>query len=287
VDLSYWLSSRSKTFVMVCGIASVFGIGFVDYATGYEVSVSIYYLIPVGLVSWYVGSGAGIVIAVACAMSGVIADHVAGQIYSDPVVAYWNTSVILAFFLVVNYILAAMKRSFEEVNRLARTEPLTGLANPRAFFEIAENELNRARRYKTTFSVAYIDLDNFKTINDSFGHSTGDALLRSVATCLRAQTRATDLVARLGGDEFVVFLPETNSEQARAFTPRVQQHLLDLMKQSNWPVTFSIGVITFVNSPPSVNEIIREADSLMYAAKNAGKNRAEYAVFPALALQEH
>lgn len=287
MDLSYWLSSRSKTFVMACGIALVYAIGFVDYVTGYEVSVSIYYLIPVGLVSWYVGPGAGIVIAAACALSGVIADYVAGQVYSDPVVGYWNTSVTLAFFLVVNYILAAMKRSFEEVNRLARTEPLTGLANPRAFFEIAENELNRARRYKTTFSVAYIDLDNFKGVNDSLGHSTGDALLRSVATCLRTQTRATDLIARLGGDEFVIFLPETNSEQAKAFTLRVQQHLLDLMKQSDWPVTFSIGVITFVTSPPSVNDIIREADRLMYDAKKAGKNRAEYAVFPTLAGQRN
>jgi diguanylate cyclase (GGDEF)-like protein len=281
VNLSYWLKSRSKTFVAGCGVASFLAIGFVDYVTGYEVSVSIYYLIPVGLLSWYVGAGAGIVMAVACALTGAVLDNIGGQVYSDPVVGYWNACVTLAFFLVVNFILTAMKRAFEEVSRLARTEPLTGLCNPRAFFELADNELNRARRYKTPFSVAYFDLDNFKTVNDSLGHSTGDELLKSVAENLSTQTRTTDVVARLGGDEFAVLLPETNLDQAKAFTLRVQQTLRDLMQQANWPVTFSIGVITFVSAPPSVNEIIREADRLMYVAKNAGKNRAEYAVFGA------
>jgi diguanylate cyclase (GGDEF)-like protein len=266
---------------MGCGIALVSGIGYVDYVTGYEISVSIYYLIPVGLISWYVGAGAGVLVAAVCAMTGSIVDYFAGQVYSDPVVGYWNASVTLAFYLVVNFILSAMKRAFEEVSRLARTEPLTGLANPRLFFETAENELNRARRYKTPFSAAYIDLDNFKAVNDSFGHSTGDELLKAVAGSLRSQTRSTDVVARLGGDEFVILLPETNLDQAKAFTTRVQQNLSGLMAEAKWPVTFSIGVITFVTSPSNVNDIIREADRLMYTAKNTGKNRAEYAVFPA------
>jgi len=256
-------------------------IGFIDYFTGYEITVSIYYLIPVGLVSWSVGKGAGIVIAVTCVIGGVVGDHAAGIMYSDPVVEYWNTFVTLAFLLVVNYILSAMKKAFEEVSRLARTEPLTGLANARAFFEIAERELHRARRYKTPFSVAYIDLDNFKTVNDSMGHSTGDALLRSVAGSLRSQTRVTDSVSRIGGDEFVILLPETDSGQARAFTDRVRENLLTLMRQSGWPVTVSIGVATFVEPPPGVNEIIKAADTVMYAAKNSGKNRAEFAVFRA------
>jgi diguanylate cyclase (GGDEF)-like protein len=281
MNLSYWLQSRSKTIIIVCGIALVCAVGVVDYITGYEISVSIYYLIPVGLVSWYVGSGAGAVIAVVCTLTKVFANYLAGQVYSDPIVGYWNASVTLASFLVVNFILSAMKKAFEEVNRLARTEPLTGLANARAFFEKADNELNRARRHKTPFSVAYIDLDNFKTVNDSMGHITGDNLLIAVADSLRSDTRSTDVVARLGGDEFVVLLPETNLGQAKVVTLRIQRNLLDIMQHANWPVTFSIGVITFVNLPSSVNDILREADRLMYAAKNGGKNRTEYAVFSA------
>jgi diguanylate cyclase (GGDEF)-like protein len=278
-NLPEWLASRSKAYVLVCAVVLVAVIGFIDYFTGYEITISIYYLVPVGLASWYVGRATGAVICVACAAIGIVGDYAAGVMYSDPVVGYWNTLVTLAFFLVVNYILSTMKRAFEEVKRLARTEPLTGLANARAFFEFAEHELNRARRYETPFSVTYIDLDNFKAVNDSLGHITGDELLRSVAASLRSQVRVTDSVARIGGDEFVVLLPETDSEQARAFTERVQRVLLDLMKQSGWPVTVSIGVTTFVKPPADVNEILKEADRAMYDAKNSGKNKASYTVF--------
>ncbi|HMK34982.1 MAG TPA: GGDEF domain-containing protein [Desulfomonilaceae bacterium] len=280
MNLSEWFEARPKAFVVSCAVVLVGIIGLIDYVTGYEIALSVYYLIPIALASWYVSRGAGIFISVASTVTEYITDYYAGQVFSDPVVAYWNVAATLAFFLVVNFILSAMKKAFEEVSRSARTEPLTGLSNMRAFYEVAENELNRARRYNTVFSLAYIDLDNFKAVNDVLGHSTGDVLLRSVAKTLLNRVRTTDLVGRLGGDEFVILFPETNYEQVKAVVGRIQHHLLEVMRDSGWAVTFSMGVITFIESPQSVNEMIRIADSLMYAAKNAGKNRASFEMFP-------
>jgi diguanylate cyclase (GGDEF)-like protein len=120
--------------------------------------------------------------------------------------------------------------------------------------------------------LAYIDLDNFKTVNDTYGHLIGDSLLRLVADTIRNNIRTTDVLARLGGDEFVVLLPETDFEQSEIVINKVQTQLLDEMKKNNWPVTFSIGAVTFLTPPESVDEMIKKADNLMYSAKKNGKN---------------
>jgi diguanylate cyclase (GGDEF)-like protein len=123
-------------------------------------------------------------------------------------------------------------------------------------------------------------VDDFKLVNDRLGHSAGDRLLMLVADTLRANVRAVDVVARLGGDEFAVLMPETDDRSAQVMLRRVRRQLLEAARLKGWPVTFSAGLITWVEPPPGVDEMLRTADELMYTAKRHGKNSVSHAVSP-------
>lgn len=176
----------------------------------------------------------------------------------------------------------ALRSAVEREQELARTDSLTGLTNRRAFCEMSSGEINRAQRYQRPFTVAYVDIDNFKTVNDRFGHSTGDTLLRVVAHTMKSHSRAVDVIARLGGDEFAILLPETGPDPGRAVSRKLHERLVDAMRQHEWPVTFSIGVVTFIRPPATVDQMIGLVDGLMYAAKNSGKNRIMHKIHEAL-----
>lgn len=163
----------------------------------------------------------------------------------------------------------------------SRIDFLTGIQNRRYFIELVNMEINRARRYESPFTLVCIDLDNFKTVNDCFGHSTGDILLRLVARTIRENIRVTDTVARLGGDEFAILLPETVRNVDEVILQKVQKINLDIMRRHGWPVTLSIGVATFTSPPSTVDETLRISDQLMYTAKTNGKNNIRYEVFRA------
>jgi diguanylate cyclase (GGDEF)-like protein len=146
---------------------------------------------------------------------------------------------------------------------LARTDMLTGLANRRAFHETLQMERARAARYTRPITLAYVDLDNFKRINDTLGHATGDDLLACAADSLRRKLRVSDVVGRLGGDEFAVLLPETNAKSAEILLQKLHEILTLAMVSKSWPVTFSIGAAAFLDNPPPADEMIRIADELM------------------------
>jgi diguanylate cyclase (GGDEF)-like protein len=159
---------------------------------------------------------------------------------------------------------------------LARTDYLTGAVNGRSFAELAEAEINRARRNEHPFSVAFMDVDDFKLVNDREGHSAGDRLLQLVSDTIRHNVRNVDTVARLGGDEFAVLMPETGDDAAQVVIRRVRRELLDVVKRRGWPVTFSVGVVTWDIPPTSVDDVLRAADDLMYTAKRLGKNTVRH-----------
>lgn len=163
--------------------------------------------------------------------------------------------------------------------KLARCDPLTMVANRRAFFEFAENEIRRAQRYHCVFSIAYIDLDNFKYVNDTFGHNAGDEVLRIVSKVLQNNLREVDFVARLSGDEFAIILPETRPQEAKIAILRIHKLLLYAMQKKEYPVTFSIGTVTFSVPPKNPDVMIKIADEVMYSVKRSGKNSVEFAVY--------
>lgn len=142
-----------------------------------------------------------------------------------------------------------------------------------AFVETAAREIDRARRSGRPFSLIFADCDDFKAVNDPYGHTSGNEVLAAIARCIREAVRDVDLVARLGGDEFAVLLPETDGAAAGIVVERVRAALRQPLAGGHGiSVTLSIGVATFAGNWPGVEEALREADTLMYAAKGSGKD---------------
>ena len=167
---------------------------------------------------------------------------------------------------------AQLKEALQREKEISREDPLTNVANRRAFYEALESESKRARRYSRPLSVAYLDIDSFKGVNDSFGHAIGDALLVNVATILRTNSRAGCCIARFGGDEFALMIPDVPATEVDLSLRRLRNLLLEDMGKNGWPVTFSIGAVVFPRPPNSVEEMVRAADNQMYAVKNKSKN---------------
>ncbi len=263
-----WLS---PVFMMLLCIVLVLFLGVTDYLTGEELSFSIFYLIPILFITWKVGRTAGILISIASAITWYISDTSTAH-YSHFLIPFWNSFVRLSFFLIASYLLSWIRIELNKEKELSRTDPVTEVRNSRAFFELADLEIERSRRHRHPFCFAYIDLDDFKEFNDRRGHLAGDRLLRFVADIMKDSLRKVDIIARLGGDEFALLLPETDAKTGIAAIERLRNNLLESTKVSNWPITFSIGVTTFIIPPASVDDMIKEADSLMYEAKSKGKD---------------
>jgi diguanylate cyclase (GGDEF)-like protein len=281
-ELFRYFHKQPKSRLIVLGFLTLALLGVVDHLAGPELFLSIFYFVPIFLVTWFTERRIGIMVSIASAIAWLLANYAfyaLGQTSLRPAIVCWNMGIRLITFLLTSLILSMLKGALNHEKELARLDPLTGIANRRYFFELIEAEINRACRYNHSFTIVHIDLDNFKTVNDRFGHDTGDALLRSVAKGIQNNIRAIDIVVRLGGDEFVILLPETGPEPAGVITDKIQKISLDLMQKNQWPVTLSLGVVTFIEPPSTVDEMLKISDGLMYAAKNHGKNTIKYEVF--------
>jgi diguanylate cyclase (GGDEF)-like protein len=270
----YYLEGRSKqAVVLFCFVLIVF-IGFGDYWAGADIGLSIFYLIPISLATWFAGFRSGLITSLLSALIWFGAKWAAEDTFVL-ITSLWNTGIRLAFFIIIVVQQNTLKR--EQVR--SRRDPLTGAGNRRHFRENAGRELDRAKRYSRPFTVVYMDLDNFKKVNDTYGHDVGDTLLRIVTAILINNVRSTDTIARLGGDEYALLLPETGADEAKRAMQKIHAKLLIAMQRKNWPVTFSVGVATFETPPESVESMIKAVDDLMYSAKKSGKNQVKYKVF--------
>ena len=269
---------RRFRFWGATGFIGVVGVGVIDFLTGGELAFSLFYLIPIVLVTWFSGRNLGLVMSVTSAITWFAADVLTGQSYSHPVFRFWNAAIRLGFFLIVTFLLQALK-GLESEKEQARLDDLTGAGNRRLLFEVGQTELGRSQRYKHPITIVYIDLDDFKNVNDLWGHRVGDHLLCAVVNRARRHLRKTDYLVRLGGDEFIVLFPETDQKAAQITVPKLRFALLDEMQRHNWPVTFSIGVLTCLDAHITTDELIKRADDLMYSVKNNGKNAIAYAVY--------
>ncbi len=263
------LSGLSAFFI---SLVFVLIVGLLDHWTGPEISFSLFYLFPIAFAAWYGRRGHGQIMCILSAVVWMAADIGAGHVHSHALIPLWNAIVRLGFFLIITGLLTRLRGTLHREQHLAHTDLLTGLANNRAFYEQVDLESERSRRYRHPLTIAYFDLDNFKTVNDQHGHDTGDIVLRTVGQVLRDHVRKTDVVARLGGDEFAGLFPETDYEAARSLIQKILPNLQDAMNQNDWPVTFSIGALVFSKPLDSARAMIKAADELMYRVKKGGKN---------------
>ncbi|HXE89443.1 MAG TPA: GGDEF domain-containing protein [Terriglobales bacterium] len=274
-----FLARQPKGLVLLLAVALVFFIFAVDYVTGTDIAVFLFYWIPIALAAWRGRLRSGILIALLCDASYVAANYRIAAV-SGPLVLYWNAAIRLGSYVITAALVAEVKLLFDRLHELAQTDPLTGAYNARAFYRIAEEERARGQRYRHALTVAYMDIDNFKTVNDAHGHGTGDALLIAVARTLRSHLRRSDVLARMGGDEFAILLPEADARSARQAFTKLEDALRALAESQGWPVTFSIGVVTYEVPPGLTETMVQAADHLMYSVKNGTKNGIAFAVEP-------
>ena len=273
------LEKQNKLFLILLGFVGIGFIGILDFLTGYEFSFSVFYVLPISLVTWLTNRRLGLLASLTSAVVWLSADMASGHPYSYPLIPLWNSLIRCAFFVIITLLLRALKKAMQRESEWARTDHLTGAVNLRYFYELAQMEIDRLQRYGHPFTLVYIDLDEFKTINDQFGHTTGDRVLQRIVGSIEMHMRKTDVCARLGGDEFALLLPETDQEFARLAISKIQGELLKEMGQNNWPVTFSMGVLTCQVAPQTTDELVKRADEIMYLVKREGKNGTRYSTY--------
>jgi len=274
-----WLDRQNKYYLLVAGLAGVGLVGFIDYQATWQINVSIFYLVILAIVSYHGGWLVGLIIAIVSIASWSAVEISTGMPYTIWFAPLWNAGVRLAMYCIICFGLSSLRKRVRQIESMARTDSLTGISNRRCFCELAGIEIKRASRYRLPFTVVYIDVDGFKAANDEFGHEIGDHILCTVAETLRVNLRETDFLARLGGDEFVVLLSHTGEEQAAQYLKKMNEQLLKAMQGGHWKITFSIGAVTYLGIPSSVDEMIGRADDLMYGVKQTGKNGIKHEVF--------
>ncbi|MCX5667775.1 MAG: GGDEF domain-containing protein [Candidatus Omnitrophica bacterium] len=281
MSAAYKIRSLPRILLMTLGALLIGGAAYVDHATGRNLSFLCFYLIPVSFFIWFTTRRIGALSSVLCATVWFV-ENVSDKAYLfNSEISYLNMSIELVFFFLATLLLSSLKEALGINEELSRMDALTGAVNRRAFYDLAGREIARLERYKHPFTVAYMDIDNFKIVNYRFGHKAGDQLLRSVADTVRKNLRKLDIISRFGGDEFTMLLPETGAEAAQAVLSRMRNVLLNIMETNKWPVTFTFGTVTFLKPPSSVEEMVKKVGSLMYAGKDSGMNTIEQEIFDA------
>lgn len=262
-------------------LVAVAAIGWLDFTTGPEFGVSLFYLLPIAASAWLLGYVPGIAVAVIAAAAWLLADM---AWHAETLLVYqWNAFTRLVIYVVVAWLVALARADRERLaalneklakalgteTELARRDRLTSLANSRKFHELLAEEMRMDGR---AICVALVDVDNFKNVNDRFGHSAGDELLRRIATDLIEATRSSDAVARIGGDEFAILFRRVSPHDATRIGRRIVERVR--IAGEAWPGTdvgASVGIAWFPAPPRAADEVVQAADSAMYAAKAAGK----------------
>lgn len=274
------VESRRNALVLIIG--GIILIAAVDFVTGVELRVFPMYYGPIALAAWAFGLRGTFAVAIASAVAWFIANQLAGLEYSTPYIWVANTLVQGTSFAIVGYLVASLRVTLARERALSRTDPLSGLMNHRAFYEESARLLALCRRGRRPVTLACLDLDDFKRVNDTQGHLAGDDLLRTVGKVLQSTLRASDLTARLGGDEFAVLLPELSPVEARQALQRLHLAISHAVDGSAIAATVSIGAFTAMAAPEDVKTMLHKADSVMYEAKKSGKNQIRLDVEPAI-----
>jgi diguanylate cyclase (GGDEF)-like protein len=266
------LAQRVACCALVLG--AILLISALDVSSGVELRVFPLYYLPITFAAWYFGWLGAVAAAALSTFGWYASNQLAGMDFSHAVIWAGNSFSQGLSFATVGLLVAALRSTMARERTLSRMDLLCPLLNRRAFFEDSLRLLALCRRNKRPVTLAYLDLDNFKVVNDSRGHKAGDDLLLRVAQVLTASIRSSDVAARLGGDEFVILLPEVDPEQAHWVLERLRAAICqsphpDLVS----PVSVSVGAVTYMVAPDDLDMMVQMADSVMYSAKNEGKNR--------------
>jgi diguanylate cyclase (GGDEF)-like protein len=258
---------RNEVVAITLGL-TIIALGFlVDITTGRDLSLSLVYVSGVAFMSW-VGSFRIGLLGAAGAAAAVATDAL---VHADSAgVAASNAATACILLVLVVAVVDRLRKSLDREANQARFDSLTGLANRRACEERAALELARLQRSGGALSVAYLDFDGLKQINDNRGHAAGDAALIHLARSAQSELRPTDLLSRIGGDEFVLLLPDTDYADATTVVKRIQRRLAEA--DGGEPASITVGLVTWRSAPQNLEQLFVEADALMYHAKRNREN---------------
>jgi diguanylate cyclase (GGDEF)-like protein len=265
------LAEHSGKLVVGIGLLLIVLVAVADYVTAIELRFYIFYWPSIVMISWYAGRRWGFLAAALSAAGSALANG-AEWLAVTKFVLCWNIGVNVASFALLAYMTSKLRVLVDWERDVARTDFVTGLPNTRAFYEALGVELSRSRRTRTSLTLAYLDIDDFKQLNDRFGHDAGDRALREIAQTIRGDLRDPDFVARLGGDEFAILLPGTDEDEAVLIIQRLQRTTISRAVDAGWEISFSIGLVSCAGAGAIAEELVGQADSLMYEAKSAGKS---------------
>lgn len=267
---TFWTGWRRWAVWTIC-ISSIILLGSLQVATDAEFTFASLELIPVLVMAWISGKRIGLLMAFLAAAIWAVSDTVSARQFSAEWIPWANAITRLMTYSLVAFLAAQLRQQFEREHEHATRDVLTGLSNRRAFFEAGNAEIERSKRYEHPLTVIFLDLDDFKLINDTRGHDAGDAALQATARALLGTVRSSDQVARLGGDEFAVLLPESGYDAAveagRKIFLAANAALADFP-----PVKGSVGIAWFEEPDRLFPEMVKAADELMYEVKGSGKN---------------
>jgi diguanylate cyclase (GGDEF)-like protein len=251
-------------------IAVLVLLGTVRVASSAEYYFASLVILPVMATTWVLGRRDGMVLSFLAAAMWTVADLGAGNGLPSPWLPWANGLTRLLTYALVTVLVAEVRTLLARERDWAMHDGLTGLLNRRAFLELGDAESMRSRRYAHSLAIVFIDLDNFKQLNDTRGHPAGDAALRATANALHTKLRLSDSVARLGGDEFAIVLPEIDYAAAVEAGHKISAAIRAALTEFP-PVTASVGVAWFDRACPRFDSMVAAADNLMYEVKHSGK----------------
>lgn len=251
--------------------AAVLSVG--DYLTGADVAFTALYVLLVALGAWVGGQALGVGLSTFATASWFLTELATTTRRLSGAVTAWNASSELAVFLVVTALVVALRRALGAEHLLAHTDPLTGVLSRRGLLAAGQIERARLQRGGRGLTVAFLDVDGFKAINDAHGHHAGDALLQCIGETLLRELRAFDVAGRWGGDEFVLLLPDDGEAPGEALLLRVRAALERAAHRRGFPVGFSIGATRVTAPAPPLEQLLQAADRRMYEDKAARRPR--------------
>jgi diguanylate cyclase (GGDEF)-like protein len=257
---------------LAVGYACVAAIFMLDNVVPNSVSLRMLYVFPLALFCIHLLSRMHLFVGIVTLVVGI-----AYSVFTLPLpllARHAQFALGVFVFCFVGYLIRLERRHYLEIERLAKHDVLTGLKNRQELRLSLEAEIDRLNRYGTVFSLAVIDLDGFKQLNDSQGHDQGDAALRIVANVMSSTTRRTDTLARIGGDEFALLMPSTGRIECERSCSMLVDRIGATMANAGYPVTASIGATTFIELPNSADDAMKLVDHAMYIAKERGRARA-------------
>lgn len=275
---SFWTGWRRWAAWSIC-LAVILVLGLIRKATDAEFAFASLALVPVLFTAWISGKWGGLLTAALAAGMWAVGDIASDRQFEALWIPWANAITRLVTYSLVALLAAKVRFHFEQEHECATRDALTGVLNRRAFLDAGISELERSERYSHSLAVIFLDLDNFKQLNDTKGHEAGDAALQATAQALVRALRIGDRVARLGGDEFAVLLPEIGYDEAVEAGSKLSLVVIGALRNFP-PVTGSIGVAWFGEVDRTFPEMLRAADELMYEVKEQGKANMRSRRFP-------